>query len=153
MCRSAVRLRAARAAGPFGAPETLHLGFVPVDIASGDFNGDGLSDIAVVGSHGGHGELAIVMGRRDGILGPPITLTLPTALGSPQSVAVGRFDLNSGTDDIAVAGTNGFVAGELNHRAIELFSTVPLAGASHGSLAFGYLNGDRFPDFAVASSN
>jgi hypothetical protein len=75
-------------------------GHLPSAARSGDFNGDGITDLAVVTWHA-NSRLELLYGLGDGRYAPPVLLTLP--LGS-LDLAPGDFD-GDGDLDIAVSNT------------------------------------------------
>src|SRR5579872_2590202 len=72
----------------------------PVSVATGDFNGDGLIDLAFVSYDGN--ILTIVLGKPDGTFGAPVDY--PTG-PNPVSVAAGDFN-RDGNLDLVVANEN-----------------------------------------------
>ncbi len=78
--------------------ETFPTGANPVAITTGDFNGDGLLDAAVINK--GNSSLTILLGTgRGSFANPPITVPLG---GVPESVAAGKFSGTSAADDVAI---------------------------------------------------
>ena len=117
-------------------------------IAVGDFNHDGVPDLALAGA----GSLTVFLGSSSG--------TFPTspyyAYNSDGStfagIAVADFN-NDGYSDIAVSNSTGASATVfLNQPANSTFGVAQyLVGASAGAIAAGDINGDGFPDLAVVS--
>jgi hypothetical protein len=119
----------------------------PVALASGDFNEDGINDLAVVESGGtGDGTVAIFLGEGKG--GFRLFSSVRTG-GSSISVAVA--DLNGdGHLDVAVSNKRGAVMtffgdghGKLGGR-----TGYKVTGGPFG-IAAGDLNGDHHPDLVV----
>ncbi len=145
-------------------------GTSPADVATGDFNGDGLDDIAV--ANGGSDNVHVLRNT-----GPTVGASVPTANfaapeevlpavagRNPQGVAVGDFD-KDGLDDLAVANngldTISVLTNESATGATDLTftaSTLPATGAdptgdAPRQLAVGDFNGDGFDDLASANTN
>ena len=72
-------------------------------VAAGDFNGDGLTDLAVAGKTGSHGTVRVLWGEIDGWSEPYLLYTGAWALGDElgSSLAAGDLD-GDGIDDLAV---------------------------------------------------
>jgi hypothetical protein len=130
--------------GTFQAPQKFVNYSSPGSVAVGDFNGDGLSDLAVI-----YGGVDIFLGNGDG------TFQLPTSYAAgtqPEFVAVADFN-GDGIPDLAVADIffqeNAvrilLGKGDGTFQAAQAFA----AGASPSSLAVGDFNGDKLPDLAV----
>jgi hypothetical protein len=119
----------------------------PIDLAAGDFNGDGNQDLVVVENGGtGDGSLALFLG--DGKGGFKLSGTYPLGAIS-VSVAVADFN-GDGNLDVAVTNQRGTVMtffgdghGKLRNRM-----SYKVTGAPVG-IAAGDLNGDHHPDLAV----
>jgi FG-GAP-like repeat len=119
-----------------------------VDVAVGDFNGDGTMDIAAVSRDAG-GQITITSGLGDGTFGLP--LNIPTT-STPRAIAASDMDLD-GITDIAVVGdgTLDVVNGiSIALGANQVDMTFPLAAAG-SSVAFGRLDGDAVADIVVTS--
>jgi hypothetical protein len=151
--------------GTFAGEHDYALPGSPASLTTGDFNGDGIMDVAVgVGGSNGGGSGAsgvyVLLGQRDG------TLTAPVKIDSsldPVSLAVR--DLNGdGRTDLVIA-DQGFFApggGQVNGalhiylgNADGTFTTAaaPSTSATNYSLvALGDLNGDGNPDLIVAGN-
>jgi hypothetical protein len=70
----------------------------PVDVKAGDFNGDGIPDLATANSYG-H-SVSVLLGNGDGTFQP--SRNTPTATAYPYSLAVGDFN-QDGKLDLATA--------------------------------------------------
>ncbi len=91
---------AAQTCGTFTAPNVSSAGYYPYRVAKGDFNHDGLTDLAVVsGSYGGNGVM-ILLGTGGGLFATPVMY--PTG-NSANAVVTG--DLN-GDGNLDVVVTN-----------------------------------------------
>ena len=71
----------------------------PVAITTGDFNGDGLPDVAVINK--GNSSLTILLGNGTGTFGASV-FTVTNLGGVPESVTAGKFSGSSGADDVAI---------------------------------------------------
>jgi hypothetical protein len=133
--------------GSFQAARNIPTGISPEAVAVGDFNGDGIADLAV--ANYGSNNLSVLLGNGDGSFQSPRSF----AAGSgPFSVAVGDFD-RDGTPDLAVANfDSGDVSvllgnGDGSFQAARSFA----AGIGPNSVAVGDFNGDGRLDLAVAN--
>jgi hypothetical protein len=124
----------------------------PFSVAVGDFNGDGIQDLAVANS--GSTNLTILLGNGDGTFTP--AAMSPATGNEPTSIAVGDFN-GDGILDLAV--TN---YGSINSDGVTILlgngngtftSATSLAtGIQPYSIAIGDFNGDGIPDLAVANN-
>ena len=135
----------------------------PTSIAVGDFNKDGLVDIAVVSMNSpsknrgeGPGELIIFLGKGDGTFKDD-TWDIPSMHPFPAGIGVADFDRN-GYDDIVV-GTNAnetsrisvfFCGLERGDAGVQQVLHLPTEGIVGRSVAIGDFNGDTRPDIAIA---
>jgi hypothetical protein len=124
-------------------------GSSPYGIAAGDFNGDGIPDLAVANNISG-GTVHILLGDGKGAFTAGGTYS--SGGSSPRTVAVADFN-NDGKPDIAVAnygsGTVGILygAGAGGFAPVVTYSTV---GNTQG-LAIGDFNSDGKPDIATTN--
>ncbi len=136
-----------------GSPVTTGQG--PSSVAAGDFNGDGLPDLAITNSSGA--SLTILLGNGSGGFAAATSSPLSIGAGSvPNAVAAGDFN-NDGLTDLAVAdrannlivillgtGSGGFTASR--------GSPVLLNGQSGPvSILTADFDGDGVPDLATAN--
>lgn len=144
------------AADPLGhAPGSpVATGRGPTAIATGDFNGDGRTDLAVVNS--GDATLTILLGGETGrfrrAAGNPVTVG-----SGPQRAVVADFN-RDGRDDLAVTNrASGDVSVLLGdgrgrfRRSARLTTAIPTASGFGSPVAIGArnLDSDRIPDLAV----
>ncbi|HEY0307154.1 MAG TPA: FG-GAP-like repeat-containing protein [Acidobacteriaceae bacterium] len=126
------------------APRTL-----AEPIAVGDFNGDGLQDIAV-GLYGAGNTLSIWLGNGDGTFTAGQSLR---ASSYPIGIAVEDFN-GDGKLDLAVADGNGntisMLFGKGDGTFITPVTTIPTSAGEPEGIAVGDFNGDGKPDLALA---
>src|SRR5262245_61132630 len=135
----------------FVAPLAFDAGIGATSVAVGEFNGDGIPDLAVanIGS-----TASVFLGNGDGSFQPPRTFSAGTG---PTSVAVG--DCNGDArQDLAVAnqatgpGCVGPASRLLCHAARTVLAPQNRpTGRRSWSVAVGEFNGDSRPDLAVAN--
>ena len=141
--------------GTFQPPAAYRVGSLPDSVAVGDFNGDGILDLAVVSIiEPGRisGTVSVLQGNGDGTFGVRTKYHLGRA---PVSVAVGDFN-GDGKLDLVV--TNEAVRGKQGSIGILLgngdgtFQPAirTLASRSPALIAVGDLNGDGRLDLVVA---
>ncbi len=146
--------------GSFTPAATLPVGYSPYAVAVGDFNGDGVLDLAVANSCGNDplcnnspGTVSILLG--DGTGSFSAAATSPITVGvNPRFVAAGDFN-GDGSLDLAVANFNDDTVTILKGDGAGNFapattSPVPV-GVNPSSVAVGDFNGDGNPDLAVAN--
>jgi len=86
--------------GSFQAKRSFEAGDSPWSVAVGDFNGDGVPDLAVV--NGGSDNVSVLLGNGDG----GFQAAQSFGVGRfPLSVAVGDFNAD-GQPDLAIANSN-----------------------------------------------
>ena len=129
----------------------------PWSIAIGDFNGDGITDLAVANSKytsGPPGTVSVLLGVGDGTFHP--AADSPIAVGSdPVSVVVGDFD-GDGKADLATANNGDATATILLGRGDGTFAEAAFSPVRTGdfpqSEAVADFNGDGVSDLAVANA-
>ncbi len=104
-----------------GSP--ISMGHTPESAAVGDFNGDGIADLAV--ANNGDDTMSILLGAGDG------TFT-PAAVGP---ISVGDFPQSTVTADFTGSGISDFAVGNENDNVSVLLSILESATASVGSLS------------------
>ena len=120
----------------------------PVFVAVGDFNGDGIADIAAANYAGA--ALSILLGNGDGTF----TLKSNPATGiNPNSIGVGDFN-GDGVADLAVTNEGSATVTVLLGNGDGTFTAVaasPATGGDPVSVTIGDFNGDGRQDLAVAN--
>lgn len=130
-------------------PQSPATGAEPSFIAVGDFNGDGIPDLAVANQTSN--TLTILLGNGDGTF-KTANANLPNG-NNPSFVAVGDFD-GDGKADLAVANANGNNLSILLGKGdgtFNLSSSNPPTGSFPHSIAVGDFNGDGIQDLAVVN--
>jgi hypothetical protein len=132
-----------------GSPITV--GTDPTSVAVGDFNGDGIPDLAVANQ--GSGTVSILLGNGNGTFtqAPASPITVGK---DPISVAVGDFN-GDGIPDLAVTNFGGSSVSVLLGNGDGTFTQAPGSPITVGkdpiSVAVGDFNGDGIPDLAVTN--
>lgn len=130
------------------------VGTGPYSIAVGDFNNDGIPDLAVANS--GNGTVTILLGNGTGGF-KVATGTAPKTGSDPVAIAVGDFN-GDGNADLAVVnagtGTTGDSITILLGKGTGAFTAAtvsPKTGTAPTAIAVGDFNGDGIPDLAVTN--
>ena len=132
--------------GTFTTAQTLRAGYNVVSAAVGDFNGDGIPDLAV--ANFGGGTVSVFLGAGDGTFQPAGSYDT----GGASAVAVGDFN-GDGVLDLAV--TNDSVNGSVSvllgvgDGTFQLAGTYETNGQFPRAVTVGDFNGDGWTDLAV----
>jgi hypothetical protein len=132
-------------------------GILPASIAVGDFNGDGIPDLAVANECGSDpkcvsgGTVTVLLGNGDGTF--TAVPESPVAGRYAQSIAVGDFN-GDGIPDLAVGNTGSGTETVLLGNGDGTFTPTagPAAGGFAYAIAVGDFNGDGIPDLAAGDS-
>ncbi|CAF3084775.1 unnamed protein product [Rotaria sp. Silwood2] len=128
---------------------------VPISLALGDFNNDGLLDIAVANSRGSNVGVGIFLGYNNGSFGAQTMFSMGS-VSYPLSIAVGDFN-NDSLLDIVVAdyGTNNIdiFLGYGNGTFISQKTISTGIGSSPSAIAIGDFNNDDLLDIAVTHAS
>ncbi|HTX77155.1 MAG TPA: FG-GAP-like repeat-containing protein, partial [Terracidiphilus sp.] len=134
------------AGGPVAA------GMTPYSVAGGDFNGDGVADLAI--ANGSADTVTILLGKGDGTFTQAANSTVTPGF-APTFVAVGDFN-QDGTADLAVVnnGNNAvtILLGNGDGTFTQAADSPVKVGTSPYSLLVGDFNLDGIPDLAVANA-
>lgn len=133
--------------GTFTAtPTSPTVGLYPDSIAVGDFNGDGMPDLAVTSVD--QNTVTILLGNGDGTFRSAPNLSTGS---TPQSVATGDFN-GDGVADLVVVNAGSVLIFLGNGDGSFKPPTSAPTGASSITVAIGDFNGDGIPDLAVTNS-
>jgi FG-GAP-like repeat len=105
ICDDSVSILLGNGHGDFQAPMNFDTPAGPAGLVLGDFNGDGLLDIATINQADYTTEcdcVGVLLGNGDGTFQEPPIVTYPPR-GLPSSLAVGYFDEKNTNLDLAVA--------------------------------------------------
>src|SRR6266704_2040644 len=110
----------------------------PISVAVGDFNGDGVQDLAV--ANFGSNTVSVLLGNGDGTFRSALTVA---AGAGPASVVVGDFN-GDGVQDLAVANYGSTTVSVLLGNGDGTFrpALTVAVGTNPRSLAVGDFNGD-----------
>ncbi len=138
---------------PHATAPTPGAGTDPTGLAAGDFDGDGIVDIAVTNNSAG--DVSILLGVGDGTF-VPATQVAGGALSGPIAIVAGHFDPAVDSNlDLAVAESGANQVRILLGDGTGAFPTSQIVGAGTTpvSLAAGSLNPmqDSYADLAVAN--
>jgi len=122
----------------------------PGPVAVGDFNGDGIPDMAIA-TKGSSSDLMILLGNGDGTFTAAAPTT--TTFFSFGGIAVGDFN-GDGIQDLAVTNTSENTVAIFLGNGDGTFTqsaSAPATGTSPAGVAVGDFNGDGIADLAVAN--
>ena len=133
--------------GSFQPAQSFGVGYSPQSVAAGDFNGDGLQDLAVANRYSN--DVSVLLANGDGSFQPARSIR---AGDFPQSVAVGDFN-GDGLLDMAVSNNFGTISVLLGNGdgSFQLASNFA-SGIAPWSIAVDDFNGDGVQDLAVANA-
>jgi PKD repeat protein len=142
------RVRALTPWPGFGFATNYATGAGTFAVASGEFNGDGVPDLAITNRM--DNTLGVLFGNGDGTFGPMVAY--PTG-ASPYSVAVGDFN-GDGKADLAVANSSGSSVSILLGLGDGTFSAKAdyAVGSGPSFVAVGDFDNDGQPDLVVTNS-
>jgi hypothetical protein len=125
------------------------IGSAPVFLAVGDFNGDGIQDLAVTSQF--QDSVTVLLGNGSG--GFTAAMGSPFAVGAqPLGLAVGNFNGDNFQDLVAVGSDNLAVLLGNGSGGFAAATNIPLtAGTNATSVVVGDFNGDGFADLATAN--
>jgi hypothetical protein len=136
--------------GTFQSGKYFNPGNFPLSVAVGDFNGDGILDLALTGSDlGGPPGVKIVLGNGDGTFGPPNLVPMGSL---PSPIVVGDFN-GDGILDLAMVDLGG--ARIILGNGDGTFDPTPVSyatGTHPSKIAVGDFNGDGHADLAVTNN-
>jgi hypothetical protein len=133
-----------------GSPYSLVSGARPVSIVAGDFDRDGILDLAVADN--GTKTYSILQGKGRGSFNPPTPVTMAPA-HNPRYLALGDFD-NNGILDLATANSDDGSVSVLIGQGNGTFTQKPDLTIRNGQGAVGLvaadIDGDGNQDLAVS---
>src|SRR5207249_4553246 len=141
--------------GSFRAAQSYAVGIVPVSVAAGDFNGDGIPDLAVANLGSRPGTVSVLLAKGDGTFQAAYSYA---ASYGPRSVAVADFN-GDGHLDLAVANQGGYPLPDgsvsiLLGNADGTFQVAHNYAVSHpSSVAVGDLDHDGHVDLVITNVN
>lgn len=132
------------------APTSPATGPNPGPIVVGDFNGDGIEDLAVASQS--PGEVTILLGNGDGTF--TATLSPPAIPAEATSIATGDFN-GDGKLDLAIANESSGVTVLLGNGDGTFAAAIlnAFTGPNPVSIVAGDFNGDGIQDLAIANAN
>ena len=124
----------------FGAPASLNT--AGLYVATGDFNGDGITDLAIANAS----TVSVALGNGDGTFRSPVGITVATT--NPSGLVAGDFN-GDGIPDLAVGGTVVSILLGKGDGTFQNGAAPAISGAS-GILSADF-NFDGITDLALAS--
>ncbi len=134
--------------GTFTQGQTYNTGQGDQSIVGGDFNGDGIPDLAIANYY--DHTLTILLGNGDGTFTPAAS---PATGGGPFAIVAGDFN-NDGILDLATANFHDNTVTILLGNGDGTFTaapTAPVTGGGPDGLVAGDFNGDGLPDIVTAT--
>ena len=142
--------------GTFGSAKTYAAGAEAAALATGDFNQDGFTDIAIANAAG----INVLLGKGDGTLSPGTNISFPDAFGVAQFPGgLAATDLNGdGKLDLVAAVLGEGVAILLGHGdgtfgPLVVYPTETVFSPDTLSVVVGDINGDGIPDLFLSDAN
>src|SRR5262249_54059860 len=133
--------------GTFAAPQNFATGTKPIAVAVGDFNGDGVLDLAV--ANNGSGNVSVLLGQGGGTF--QAAKNFAAGCGA-YAAAAGDFNQDGQLDLVVANHDSNNASVLLGNGDGTLQAKVNYAtGSLPRAIAVGDFNGDGFPDFAVAN--
>ncbi len=134
--------------------ESPATGLEPLAIAAGDFNGDGIPDLAVSNQNDGFpnpGTVTVLLGNGDGTFTP--TAVSPQTGSIPYTVAIADFN-GDGKASLVTSNAGSNTASVLMGNGDGTFAAAlsPPAGTNPVGVGVGDFNGDGLPDVAAANN-
>jgi hypothetical protein len=141
----------------FVAPVDYTVGAYPIGIQGGDFNGDGIPDVATMNVSATAGSVSVLLSNGDGTFqsarNTPITNYYPYGYGGNDELAVGDFN-RDGKLDLATSAMYGINILLGRGDGTFVYTVQPDAfGAQSFSIATGDMDGDGKPDLLEAMDN
>jgi hypothetical protein len=135
--------------GTFQPAVNYPAGTSPADIAAGDLNGDGLTDLVVTNSNASTVTILFNNPQSPGTFGAPVTVQL--GANSPHNVRLADMTGDSDLDIITANAGNNTVSVLLNHGdgTFAPAQTYSTGGSGAYALAVADFFGDGFPSVAV----
>lgn len=140
-----LQIRLGRGDGTFQPATSLDAGAYLWQVTSGDFNGDGIPDLAATG----YTAVYTFLGSADGTFAPPAS---STAIGQAHTMVAADFS-GDGKDDLALAGSATADMSVMVSRGDGTFNAGINSAVGDGpeNLAVGDFNADGRPDLAAAA--